>query len=80
MSFNKEIPQEPTGDHAKEVIEMLDQDFQSYLIFGYLKDGRRVLMARGNDSVSADSVNQAFNLLRFQLSSEADGNDEIDME
>ena len=77
MSFNKEIPHnDPGGDHAKEVLAMLDLDFESYLIFGYLKDGRRVLISRGENSASADSIKQAVNVLRIQLSSWPGENDE----
>ena len=77
MSFNKEIPHnDPGGANAKEVLAMLDLDFESYLIFGYLKDGRRVLISRGENSASADSINQAINVLRMQLSSWSEENDE----
>tara|TARA_Y100001933_G_C18869043_1_gene509177 strand:- start:285 stop:542 length:258 start_codon:yes stop_codon:yes gene_type:complete len=77
MSFNNQIPHnEPGGDHAKEVLAMLDMDFESYLIFGYLKDGKRVLMSKGKNSASADSINQAINVLRMQLSSWSEENDE----
>lgn len=62
--------QPESEDHSGQVLSMLDHDFSSYLIFGYLKDGRRVLLSRGGDSPASDSVNQAINLLRLQLSSE----------
>ena len=76
MGFNKTIrPNENSStDHSATVLEMMDQDFDSYLIFGYLKNGERVLMSRGKESAGGDSVSMGLNVLLNHLSDASEEN------
>ena len=72
MSFNNQIPNEetesgPSSNHAESVLALLKEDFESYMLYGYLKDGRRVLMGKGKKCVATDAVMQAMNLIQQML-------------